>query len=280
MVTFLVILAVLGIAAFGLWRYVQGLSGDQKAQIKGRVNRFWIDAERKGWYPRAPAFITDYDDDYPWFREFEKHYDVVREECESLIGIRDQLTDVEALGGGYTEGGIHAIQWKSFMFKQGEFIEENCRLAPKTTELLRKIPNCYTAFFSILEPDQYVVPHFGYYKGFLRYHLGVRIPKNNEDHACWLRINADPEDNRIREKHLATKGDKYYWKNGEGVLFDDTYLHDAANESDEVRVVLWLDIARKLPWYLHAFNKLCLWIVHKDGSIKKIRRNATLNIET
>ncbi len=29
------------------------------------------------------------------------------------------------------------------------------------------------------------------------------------------------------------------------MLFDDTFLHDAANESDQVRVVLFLDVARK-----------------------------------
>ena len=53
-----------------------------------------------------------------------------------------------------------------------------------------------------------------------------------------------------------------------------TDLHDAANESDEVRVVLWLDMLKPHPWYLQIFNRLFLWIVHRDKSVEKIRRNA------
>ena len=52
------------------------------------------------------------------------------------------------MGGNYTEAGIHTIQWKAFVFKSGRFIEENCALAPRTTELLRAIPGLYAAFFS------------------------------------------------------------------------------------------------------------------------------------
>ncbi|MBW2696749.1 MAG: aspartyl/asparaginyl beta-hydroxylase domain-containing protein, partial [Deltaproteobacteria bacterium] len=146
--------------------------------------------------------------------------------------------------------------------------------------------NLYTAFFSILEPHQYVTPHFGYYKGFLRYHLGVIIPGNNIDRSAWLRVNADRADNdradndradNDRDDHsLIERGEKYYWHDGEGVMFDDTYLHDAANDSDEVRVVLWLDVARKMSFWLHAFNKLFLFIVHRDASIKVIRNNARI----
>ena len=39
------------------------------------------------------------------------------------------------------------------------------------------MPGVYTAFFSVLEPHQHLVPHWGYYKGFLRYHLGVFASK-------------------------------------------------------------------------------------------------------
>ena len=51
-------------------------------------------------------------------------------------------------------------------------------------------------------------------------------------------------------------------------MFDDTFLHDAHNDSDEVRVVLWPDVARRLVWYLHLFNMLVLLIAHKEKSVK------------
>ena len=60
----------------------------------------------------------------------------------------------------------------------------------------------------------------------------------------------------------------------EAVMFDDTFLHEAANESDEVRAVLFLDVARKMPWHLALLNKVFLWIAHQDKAVRQIRTNA------
>jgi aspartyl/asparaginyl beta-hydroxylase (cupin superfamily) len=49
----------------------------------------------------------------------------------------------------------------------GEWIPENESRAPKTAELLHKIPNLYNAFFSVLEPHQHIDPHWGHYKGYV-----------------------------------------------------------------------------------------------------------------
>ena len=51
---------------------------------------------------------------------------------------------------------------------------------------------------------------------------------------------------------------KHYWREGEGVLFDDTFLHDAKNESDEVRVVLYLELLRRMPTPLDAASRFDL----------------------
>jgi aspartyl/asparaginyl beta-hydroxylase (cupin superfamily) len=274
------LLVLTGVALLGalVWRYVQSLDSDQKLAIKDAISEVLVHAEERGVFPAAPAYERDYLKDYPHFKILEDNYAVIREECERLLGLKEKMTDMEALGGDYTAGGIHAVQWKTFMFKSGQFIEENCRLAPRTADLLRRIPNLYTAFFSVLDPHQHIAPHFGYYKGFLRYHLGIIIPNDNADGCCYLRVNANPDDNARRERSLIDKGVTYYWKNGEGVMFDDTFLHDAHNDSDEVRVVLWLDVARRLPWHLHLFNKLVLFIAHQEESVKRARRRATLDL--
>ena len=274
------LLVLAGVAVLGalLWRYVQSLDSDRKLAIKDAINGVLVSAEARGLFPAAPAFERDYLNDYPQFKILEDNYPVIREECARLLALKEKMTDMEMLGGDYTAGGIHTVQWKTFLFKSGKFIEDNCRLAPRTAELLRRIPNLYTAFFSILDPHQHIAPHFGYYKGFLRYHLGVIIPHDNAAGCCYLRVNANPADNARRECSLINKGETYYWKNGEGVMFDDTFLHDAHNDSDEVRVVLWLDVARRLPWHLHLFNKLVLFIAHQEESVKQARRRATLDL--
>jgi beta-hydroxylase len=249
-----------------------------RKRVKKAFNGVYARCEEAGLIPRMPAFVEDYGDDYPELRTLEVGHADIRSECERLLAFRSSITDMSALGGQYTERGIHTIQWKAFMLKSGTFIEENCALAPKTAALLRPLGNVYNAFFSILEPRQYVSPHWGYYKGFVRYHLGVVIPGDNADRKCWLRVNVDPADNARRDKALVERGPKHYWRNGRGVIFDDTNLHDAANESDEVRVVLWLDVARKLPRALDVYNRALLKAVYYEPSVRRFRENAVVQL--
>ncbi len=258
------------------WRRFRSLPPEKKRAASELINRLFEWSEKRGLIEKNPGFRTDYLNDYPELETLERNTETIRRECLALLGAKEQITDMEALGGSYTSGGIHTIGWKTFMFKSGTFIDENCALAPETARLLRGIPGAYTAFFSILDPHQYVRPHWGYYKGFLRYHLGIVIPNNNENRECFLRVNDSEADNAARDTSLIERGEKYYWRNGEGVLFDDTFLHDADNGSDEVRVVLWLDLARKMPLALDLVNRAALWIAFRDPSVKKVHETAVV----
>lgn len=249
-----------------------------KKRVRKAFSGVYARCEAAGLIARMPDYLEDYGRDYPELLRLEEAYPDIRSECERLLAFRSRITDISKLGGQYTERGIHTIQWKAFMLKSGTFIEENCALAPKTTAVLRPLRNVYNAFFSILEPRQYVSPHWGYYKGFLRYHLGVIIPGDNADRQCWLRVNVDPGENARRDKSLVAHARKYHWRNGRGVIFDDTNLHDAANESDEVRVVLWLDVARKLPRALDLYNRAILKAVYYEPSVRKFRENAVVQL--
>lgn len=260
------------------WRWARAQSPQRKEALSGLVSRLFVAAERVGLIERNPGFRTDYLSDYPELEALERNHETIREECLALLEAKDELTDVQALGGSYTTGGIYTISWKSFMFKSGEFIEQNCALAPRTAALLRGVPGVYTAFFSILDPHQHIQPHWGYYKGFLRYHLGVVVPQGQNGPVCFLRVNDDECDNAAGDLSLVERGAKYYWREGEGVLFDDTFLHDAVNESDEVRVVLWLDVARRMSPPLSLLNRFFLWIAFRDATVVQIRRNAVVSL--
>jgi len=245
--------------------------GKLASRIKDAAAELFIGAERRGVFRKLPAFERDLGE-YPELKLLAENHAVIRSECEALIHGQVRIPGMEELTS-YTSGGIHQIAWKSFMFKSGEFIEENCALAPKTAGLLRGLPGVYTAFFSVLEPHQHIKAHWGYWKGFVRYHLGVILPGNNRDHKCWIRINPDAQ-SRDGDRAAIEQGEKYFWHEGEAVLFDDTFLHEAANETDQVRVVLFLDVARKMVWLLALLNRFFLWIAHKDKSVREIRANA------
>lgn len=241
--------------------------------IKDWAAGIFIAAEQRGLFAKLPAFQRDLSD-YPELAVLAQNYAVIREECEALVGSKVRIPGMEELSS-YTSGGIHQIAWKTFMFKSGRFIPENCRLAPKTAALLKDIPGIYTAFFSVLEPHQHIKAHWGYWKGFVRYHLGVIIPNDNADQCCWIRINPHAQA-AGGDKSLIEQGETYHWRNGQAVLFDDTFLHDACNNSDQVRVVLFLDVARKMPWWLSILNRLFLNIAHQTKAVKQMRENAKI----
>src|SRR5471030_2160396 len=243
------------------------------SRIKDAAAELFVRAERRGAFRKLPAFERDLRE-YPELAVLAQIHSVIRAECEELIASALRIPGMEELTS-YTSGGIHQIAWKSFMFKSGTFIEENCALAPNTAALLRGIPGVYTAFFSVLEPHQHIKAHWGYWKGFVRYHLGVMIPGNNADKKCWIRINPDAQA-AGGDKSQIEQGEKYFWHNGQAMLFDDTFLHEAANESDQVRVVLFLDVARKMPWPLRILNRLFLGIAHRTDAVRQVRENAKI----
>ena len=85
--------------------------------------------------------------------------------------------------------------------------------------------------FSILEPGKQLPPHRGPYNGVLRLHLGLMVPEPRE--ALGIRV----------ENAL------YRWQDGEAVIFDDAFEHEAWNRTPHTRVVLFgrLPQAAALP---------------------------------
>jgi beta-hydroxylase len=248
----------------------------KKLLLKRRLRHAWRWLEDHGLVARQPALLRDYHRHYPELAILERHFELIRKECSELMASPDKIPHIQQSGGQYTTGGIHQVEWKIFMLKSGRFLEANCARAPETARLLRQIPGVATAFFSILGPHQHLRAHWGYYKGFLRYHLGLVVPDDNRDGRCWLRVNDDrgADDRRIRS--IIEETPKYHWHEGEGIVFDDTCLHDAANESDSPRAVLFLDLPRPLPWFLHYPNLVFIWLAYKDPALRTIHRDALM----
>jgi aspartate beta-hydroxylase/beta-hydroxylase len=110
--------------------------------------------------------------------------------------------------------------------------------------LLKTIPNLSQVFFSILEPGKSIPKHNGPYMGYLRYHLGIQVPKKNPPQII---INDQP----------------YTWREGEAVFFDDSWAHEVNNTSDDYRAVLIIDVLRPMPLIPHMLNKFVINILAK-----------------
>jgi beta-hydroxylase len=58
--------------------------------------------------------------------------------------------------------------------------------------------------------------------------------------------------------------DTYYWKEGESFIFDDTREHEVWNDSDAVRVVLFVDVLRPMRFPGNAIIRAILWVFDRS----------------
>ena len=131
--------------------------------------------------------------------------------------------------------------WRRFYLKwYDEFLPSAQELCPKTVELLRSCPSVHGAMFALLEAGGRLVTHRDPFAGSLRYHLGLSTP-NSPD--CYILVDGQP----------------YYWRDGEGVVFDETYIHTAENKTQQPRIILFADVERPLRTrFMTAINRFVI----------------------
>ena len=159
--------------------------------------------------PFAPAA------DFPQLEVLRRHADVLREEGLALMAhasVRRPDQGDDAGFNSFAKSG-----WKRFYLKwYGEAHPSALRLCPRSTALLRELPGVSGAMFAVLPPGAVLNPHRDPYAGSLRYHLGLVTPN---DDRCFIEVD----------------GQRYSWRDGEAVIFDETFIHAAGNGTDVER---------------------------------------------
>ncbi|MDB9527430.1 aspartyl/asparaginyl beta-hydroxylase domain-containing protein [Oscillatoria sp. CS-180] len=196
-------------------------------------------------------------DHFSWVYEVENQFSFIREELDNIIN-HDNIPNFQDISKGQ-EALTQDDKWKAFlMYANGHKIEGNCVKCPRTVEALEKIPNIKTAFFSIIYPHKHIPPHRGPFNGILRYHLGLIIPSDRK--SCRIRVG---DQNR-------------HWEEGKSIIFDDTWNHEAWNDSDQVRVVLFVDFLRPLPFLIKYLNIGFISFIREFPFIRKALRTYAL----
>lgn len=202
------------------------------AKIMNRMYAWSADGEKR------PAFY-DIDTTYPPFRILDQNYPVIRNELEEVLANHASIPRYHEISNRetYISGTVDPDKsWKVLMLHSTLGVpRRNQAKCPRTTALINRIPNLYQAFFSILDPGKSIPAHNGGYLGYLRYNLGLIVPKN------------EPPRMRVADQW-------HTWKEGESILFDDSLNHEVVNHSDSIRVVLIVDVLRPMPLPLHAIN--------------------------
>lgn len=192
---------------------------------------------------------------FNWIPELENNWSIIRQELESILKYRDELPNFQDISKDQYSISKDDL-WKTYLlYSYGIKAENNCHRCPQTTRLIERIPGMKTAFFSILLPHKHIPEHTGPYKGVIRYHLGLIVPK--EASKCRIRVG-----NEIR-----------YWQEGKSLVFDDRYPHEVWNETEEMRVVLFMDIVRPVRFPFSWLNQILLKLIAMSPFIQDVNTN-------
>ncbi|MFT4629290.1 MAG: beta-hydroxylase [Arenicella sp.] len=122
--------------------------------------------------------------------------------------------------------------WTRFYLKwYDDYLPSAANQCPKTAEILTRTPSIKAAMFASLPPDAVLSPHRDPFAGSLRYHLGLAIP--NDDNY-----------------YILVDRNRHSWGDGEDLLFDETYIHEAHNRTDQQRIILFADVGRPMCFKL------------------------------
>lgn len=180
--------------------------------------------------PRAMHPIMNLDK----FKELEglkQNWKIIRDEAIQLYekGFFNQTSKPGS--GAYFDIGFRTFYkygWSKFYLKWYGYTHQSAlALCPNTVKLLSQYKTVNGAMLSILPPGSQLTRHLDPVACSLRYHLGLVTPNHN---SCF--INIDEVD--------------YSWRDGEALLFDETYIHYAKNNTDQYRLILMCDIERPM----------------------------------
>lgn len=231
------------------WDRVVQLSVSAGERVLGPVERF---IGKRSLVGDATFFPEER---FPWVKRIEENHEIILEELQGILADREALPSFQEISKDQIEI-TNDDRWKTFfLYGYGFKADLGVELCPRTAELMRSIPGMTTAMFSVLSPRKHINPHRGPYKGVLRYHLGLVIPTEKE--ACRIRVGKDFR----------------HWEKGRSLIFDDTYNHEVWNDTDEVRVVLFVDVLRPLPFPESAINWLIVRLIGLSPFVLDAKRN-------
>jgi len=138
--------------------------------------------------------------------------------------------------------------WRMFIMRAyGIDVPDNLACCPTIAGLIENQPEVMSCALSFLAPGKHVPKHRGPFRGILRFHLILAMPRTpSGDVAAVLEIDGKP----------------YRLADGDCLLWDDTFPHEVWNKSDEVRVALLLDVWRRaMPYDMEVLSRLVVGAV-------------------
>ncbi len=165
---------------------------------------------------------------FDWAPMLEREWETIRDEARAVMADEAYTPPLRELSPDH-RGIAKDDHWRCFfIWGYGARVARNAELCPRTTEIVERIPGLLSAFYSIHTPGTVIPEHRGVSKTIVNCHLPLDVTGGAED--CGIRI----------------AGETYGWDEGQTLIFDDTYRHEAWNHTDRRRVILLVQFQRPL----------------------------------
>jgi beta-hydroxylase len=203
-------------------------------------------------FSRVPSKPFLREEDLPGITALTAKWEVIRDE-----GMRLMDDGMVRASEGYNDLGFNSFfrrGWKRFYLKWYDSpLPSAEKLCPETVKALGQVPGLHGAMFAMLPPGSRLVSHRDPFAGSLRYHLGLRTP-NSDD--CFIEVD----------------GQRRSWRDGQALVFDETFIHFAENKTDVNRLILFCDVER--PLRSRLMTGINRFVIHH-----LVKATATQNME-
>jgi hypothetical protein len=151
-------------------------------------------------------------------------FDAIREEAHGVIDRwRFLCFQYGDRYGKRDRPGLIGDRATFYLRTYGMEVTRNHAFCPRTAALLSELPGVSTLAFYLLAPRSHLLPHKGATTALLRGHMGLICPP-----GCSLIVGEESRE----------------WSEHGFIVFDDTHVHEARNDSDELRCILLFDFFR------------------------------------
>ena len=174
--------------------------------------------------PVAPVFERNL---LPFAEQYEAAFSDIKAEMLAVLGSEGKFSPFqqEQHGDSLTTGG----NWDAYFFyRHGITYQEHHQQCAKTSAALAKLPLVHIdahapeVCFSLMTPGAHILPHRGVTNSRAVLHFALQTPAECRLNLCDI--------------------GELQWQQGKVFAFDDTYLHEAWNRSQQQRIVLLADI--------------------------------------
>lgn len=209
--------------------------------IVGRNNRA-VASHASDRFARNPRDV----DSLPWHRALVAAYPTIRAEWDAFAGAGQRLPRIEDL---IDEHQGNEGDWRAgLLVSRGRPIGPLGDRFPRTLAALAQVPGLWSALWSELDAGTELPAHEGPNAGMLRYHLGIDC---GDGAALQVGDRITP------------------YRDGEGILFDDTVTHAAWNRGERPRITLFCEILRPVDGPVRFSNLAVQRLLSLDARYRR-----------